>query len=157
MLELKRELRVSCSTLEVRAEHQVNHRVMGCGAGRDGSFAARSPVEVWWWVYGYGLRKERNLRGRVNVWVEQRSTKEFPFRDLHLPCEVEGSWEPLAHRENGRQEQSGKYLEGAMPACLGYFTSWANGVVCVLKLVGLPCIHSPSSDNSTWFWFGTAP
>lgn len=81
-------------------------------------------------VHGYSLRKERNLRRRVNVWVEQRSNKGFPFRDLHLPCEVEGSRLSSAPRLNARQEESGKYLERAVPTWVLDFMSKC-GCSCV--------------------------
>ena len=50
------------------------------------------------YVKGYSLGRERNLKGKRNVKVEQRSNKGSPFRDSHLPCKVEVCWEYRVQR-----------------------------------------------------------
>lgn len=118
-------------------EYHLNHRVSGVQSRQRKNFLSQGPqrssvmIGPRVYVKGYSLGRERNLKGRRNVKVAQRSDKRSPFRDVHLPCRV--CWRYKAQRRYYRHEQSGKYLEKAMSAYLRDSPSRAiQSFVCTL-------------------------
>lgn len=87
-------------------EHHLNHSVMGVQGRLRKNFCPQSPQKRWILteprvcVKDYCLGRERNLKGRRKVKVEQKNSKGSPFRDFHVPFKVEVCWECGAQRES---------------------------------------------------------
>ena len=71
-------------------EHHLNHSVMGVQGRLRKNFCPQSPQKRWILteprvcVKDYCLGRERNLKGRRKVKVEQKNSKGSPFRDFHV-------------------------------------------------------------------------
>ena len=142
-------------------EHHLNHSVMGVQGRLRKNFCPQSPQKRWILteprvcVKDYCLGRERNLKGRRKVKVEQKNSKGSPFRDFHVPFKAEVCWECGAQRES-QSWTEWKYLRKTMSVYVWDSHSWVCRVICVLALCRfyLPCIHFHTTDNSTWLWFG---
>ena len=71
-------------------EHHLNHSVMGVQGRSRKNFFPQSPQRRWIlieprvYVKGYCLGRERSLKGRRKVKVEQKNSKGSPFRDFQF-------------------------------------------------------------------------
>lgn len=76
-------------------EHHLNHSVMGVQGRSRKNLCSQSPQKRWIsieprvYVKGYCLGRERNLKRRRKIKVEQKNNKGSPFRNFHVPFKVE--------------------------------------------------------------------